>query len=181
MRRHVIIGRFGPHDKTRVPKARDEVASTLQLVAGKRLDHGIGHALADLKALHLIPSEIGADMLVVAAHVHAADTRISRSTESQDAWTREIRLVIPVSDQARWTAAAPILVRALNFLTGDRWEVGFRKRAMGYAKLVPAAAAYPFSRPIRRRESVLRGPGQSDRRDRQLERGRDAAPSQPCW
>ena len=42
MRRHVIIGRFGPDDKTRVPKARDEVASVLQLVAGKRLDHGIG-------------------------------------------------------------------------------------------------------------------------------------------
>ena len=75
MRRHVIIGRFGPDDKTRVPKARDEVASTLQLVAGKRLDHGISRALADLKALHLTPSEIGADMLVVAAHVHAADTR----------------------------------------------------------------------------------------------------------
>ena len=104
MRRHVIIGRFGEDDKTRVPKARDEVASTLQLVAGRRLDHGIGRALADLKALHLTPSEIGADILVVAAHVHAADTRISRSTESQDAWTREIRLVIPVSDPVRWTA-----------------------------------------------------------------------------
>lgn len=109
-------------------------------MAGKRLDHGIGRALADLKALHLTPSELGADMLVVAAHVHAADTRISRSTESQDAWTREIRLVVPVSDPVRWTAAVPILVRALNFLTGDRWDVGFRKRAEGYAKLVPAAA-----------------------------------------
>lgn len=140
MRRHVIIGRFGPDDKTRIPKAHDEVASTLQLVAGKHLDHGIGRALADLKALHLAPSEIGADMLVVAAHVHAADTRISRSTESQDAWTREIRLVIPVSDPARWTAAAPILVRALNFLTGDKWDVGFRKRAKDYTKLVPHAA-----------------------------------------
>ena len=139
MRRHVIIGRLGPDDKTRVPKARDEIASTLQLVAGKRLDHGIGAALADLKALHLTPSEIGADMLVVAAHVHAADTRISRSTESQDAWTREIRLVIPVSAPVRWTAAAPILVRALNFLTGDKWDVGFRKRAKGYAKLVSPA------------------------------------------
>lgn len=140
MRRHVIIGRFGSDDKTLVPKASDEVASTLQLVAGTRLDHGIGHALADLKSLYLTPSEVGADMLVVAAHVHAADTRISRSTESQDAWTREIRLVIPVSDPMRWTAAAPILVRALNFLTGDRWEVGFRKRAKDYVKLVPAAA-----------------------------------------
>lgn len=139
MRRHVIIGRFGQDDKTRVPKARDEVASTLQLVAGKRLDHGIGRALANLHALHLTPSEIGTDMLVVAAHVHAADTRISRFTESQDAWTREIRLVIPVSDPVRWTTAAPILVRALNFLTGDRWDFGFRERAKGYIKLVPSA------------------------------------------
>ena len=40
----------------------------------------------------------------------------------------------------RWTAAAPILIRALNFLTGDRWDVGFRKRAKGYAKLVPTVA-----------------------------------------
>jgi hypothetical protein len=137
MRRHLIIGRFGEDDKTRIPKASDEVASTLQLVAGKRLDHGIGRALADLKALYLTPSEIGADILVVAAHVHAADTRISRSTESQDAWTREIRLVISVSDPVCWTAAAPILVRALNFLTGDKWSVGFRNRAKGYANLVP--------------------------------------------
>lgn len=140
MKRHVIIGRFGLDDKTRIPCARDEIASTLQLVAGKRLDHGIGRALADLKELHLTPSEIGADLIVVAAHVHAADTRISRSTESQDAWTREIRLVIPVSDPVLWTAAAPILVRALNFLTGDRWDVGFRGRGKGYAKLVSAAA-----------------------------------------
>lgn len=137
MRRHVIIGRFGPNDKTRIPKARDEVATTLQLLVGDRLDHGIGRALDDLKGMHLTPSEIGADLLVVAAHVHAADTRISRSTESQDAWTREIRLVIPVSDPSRWMTAAPVLVRALNFLTGDIWTVGFRKRAKGFSSLVP--------------------------------------------
>jgi len=140
MRRHVLIGRFGADDRTRVPKARDEVASTLQLVAGKHLDHGIGRALHDLKALSLSTSEIGADLLVVAAHVHAADTRLSRSSESQDAWTREIRLVIPVSDPSRWTVAAPILVRALDFLTGDRWEVGFRKRPRAFKTIVPAAA-----------------------------------------
>lgn len=138
MRRHVIIGRFGPDDHTRVPKARDEVASTLQLVAGDRLGHGIGRALKDLKALNLAPTEIGADLLVLAAHVHAADTRLSRSSESQDAWTREIRLVVPVSDPMRWASARPTLVRALNFLTGDRWEVGFRKRPRAFRTLVPA-------------------------------------------
>lgn len=140
MRRHLIIGRFGEEDRTRIPKARDEVESPLQLVAGKRLDHGIGRALTDLKALSLSPSELGVDLLVVAAHVHAADTRIARATEAQDAWTREIRLVVPVSDPNRWTGAAPILVRALNFLTGDRWHVGFRKRPKTYHSVAPALA-----------------------------------------
>lgn len=140
MKRHVIVGRLGPDDRTRVPKARDEIASPLQLLRGKHLDHGIGHALDDLKTLGLTPSEIGADMLLVAAHVHAADTRLSRSTESQDAWTREIRLVVPVSDPARWTANTAVLTRALNFLTGDRWSVGFRKRPKAFSRLVSPAA-----------------------------------------
>lgn len=138
MRRHLIIGRFGEEDRTRIPKARDEVMSALQLLAGKRLDHGIGRALTDLKALSLSPSELGVDLLVVAAHVHAADTRIARATEAQDAWTREIRLVVPVSDPNLWAGAAPILVRALNFLTGDRWQVGFRKRPRPYHSLAPS-------------------------------------------
>ena len=136
MRRHLLIGRFGPPDKKRIPKARDEIASELDLLSGDRVAHGIGYALDDLNAMNLAPSEIGADLLVVAAHVHAADTRLSRSTESQDSWTREIRLVIPVSDPRLWANAATVLVRALNFLTGDRWDIGFRKRPKGRERLV---------------------------------------------
>jgi hypothetical protein len=127
---------MGVGDKVRIPKAGDEVESPLPLATTKRLDHGISQALDDLKELGLAPSEVGADLLVVAAHVHAADTRISRTTESQDGWTREIRLVIPVSDPNRWNAAAPVLKRALNFLTGDKWELGFRARPKEFATLV---------------------------------------------
>jgi len=137
MRRHVLIGRFGRGDRVEIPKACDEVATTLQLVTGETLGHGIGRALQDLKRLSLSPSEIGVDLLILAAHVHAADTRLSRSSESQDAWTREIRLVVPVSDPGRWTAAVSTLVRALNFLTGDRWTVGFRKRPRAFKTIAP--------------------------------------------
>lgn len=136
MRRHVIIGRFGEKDIVSVSTAADEVASTLDLVAGKTLGHGIGRALDDLRALSLFPTELGVDLLVVAAHVHAVDTRLSRKSESQDAWTREIRLVIPVSDPVRWNAAGDTLVRALNFLTGDKWAVGFRARPTDFATTV---------------------------------------------
>lgn len=74
---------------------------------------------------------------VLAAHVHAADTRICRATESQDTWTREIRLVVPVRNYDRWTEAIPLLQRLLNFLTGDRWRLGFRPRPAGFEVLVP--------------------------------------------
>lgn len=148
MKRHVIIGRFGPSDNICIPNACDEVVTTLQLIAGNHLAYGIGNTLDNLKALHLAPAEIGVDMLIVAAHVHAADTRISRSTESQDSWTREIRLVIPVSDPVRWSRAQPILVRALNFLTGDRWDIGFRERPKDYKTLTsytePNLISAPF-------------------------------------
>src|ERR1700722_10018348 len=141
MRRHLLVGRFGPGDRAAIPAADDEVVTRLDLVVSERqLGHGIGRALADLKALDLFPSEIGLDLAVLAAHVHAADTRISRNTESQDAWTRELRLVVPVSDLARWDGVVPVLTQALNFLTGDRWTVGFRQRPAKFAKTVPSRA-----------------------------------------
>lgn len=140
MRRHVIIGRLGSGDRVRIPTAPDEEHSVLPLLDDEHLEHGIGHALADLAKLNLTPSEIGIDLMILAAHVHAADTRLARSTESQDGWTREIRLVVPVSDHVRWSAAAPILQRLLNFLTGDKWDVGFRGRPKKLAKLAPVLA-----------------------------------------
>ncbi len=129
MNRQLIVGRFGPDDQISIPSATDEQMTQLDLVAGeKSLNHGIGGALNSLRQLGVFPSEIGLDLLIVAAHVHAADTRISRTEQSQDSWTREIRLVVPVSDPSRWQAAAETLTRTLGFLTGDRWSIGFRSR-----------------------------------------------------
>lgn len=140
MKRQLLAGRFGPDDHTQIPTAADEQLTSLQMVAGENsLDHGIGGALTSLKKLGVFPSEIGIDLLVVAAHVHAADTRISRAEQSQDSWTREIRLVIPVSDPARWAGAVPTLVKALNFLTGDRWTIGFRARPPRFATIAQEA------------------------------------------
>ena len=140
MKRQLLAGRFGPDDSFDVTPGTDEQTTYLQLVAGERsLDHGIGGALTSLKKIGVFPSEIGIDLLVLAAHVHAADTRISRTEQSQDSWTREIRLVVPVSDPARWDAAALTLRRSLDFLTGDRWTIGFRPRPARFATIAQAA------------------------------------------
>lgn len=140
MKRQLLAGRFGPDDSFDVTASADEQRTYLQLVAGeKSLNHGIGGALTNLKKIGVFPSEIGIDLLVLAAHIHAADTRISRTEQSQDSWTREIRLVVPVSDPARWDTVAPTLKKSLDFLTGDRWTIGFRARPGRFTTLSQAA------------------------------------------
>lgn len=149
MKRQLLAGRFGPDDQADIPMAADEHRTLLQMVAGeKSLDHGVGGALASLKKLGIFPSEVGIDLLVVAAHVHAADTRISRAEQSQDSWTREIRLIVPVSDPARWTAATPTLTKALNFLTGDRWTMGFRARPPRFTAIAAKAPSTLIAPPF---------------------------------
>jgi hypothetical protein len=138
MNRHILAGHFGPNDQIDIHSSADEQLTRLELIAGNQhLQHGIGDALANLKRCGVFPSEIGLDLLILAAHVHAADTRISRTEQSQDSWTREIRLVVPVSDPGRWKAAAPTLIKILDFLTGDKWTVGFRCRPELFANIVP--------------------------------------------
>lgn len=136
MKRQLLAGRFGLDDLHEIPVDTDEQKTYLQLVdSEKSLDHGIGRALLDLKSLGVFPTEIGIDLLILAAHVHAADTRISRVSESQDSWTREIRLVVPVSDPFLWSSAKVTLKKMLNFLTGDQWEIGFRARPKGFESI----------------------------------------------
>ncbi|CAN7494844.1 hypothetical protein LJR225_003478 [Phenylobacterium sp. LjRoot225] len=147
MNRHLLIGRIGADDQAIISAGRDETATEVRLLTPtRRLGHGIGQALGDLNRLNVYPTEVGLDLALVAAMVHAADTRISRASESQDSWTREIRLAIPVSDPTLWTSAGPILDRLLNFLTGDRWKLVFRARPQASTTLatpVPARLIGP--------------------------------------
>lgn len=137
MKRQLLVGRLGTDDQIDIPMGSDEQRTFVQLVTReKSLDHGIGSALFNLNKLGIYPSEIGLDLLILAALVHAADTRISRVQQSQDSWTREIRLVVPVSNPERWISATSVLVKMLNFLTGDRWEFGFRKRPTRFESIV---------------------------------------------
>lgn len=83
MRRHLITGRYGPGDRSRMPLGDGEVETRLDLVVGERsLGHGIGRALADLSRLGVFPSELGIDVLVLAAHVPEAWIRAVLAAES---------------------------------------------------------------------------------------------------
>ena len=53
--------------------------------------------------------------------VYGADKTVLR-TETEDSWTRDIALSVPVSNAELWTNAAYQLERTLSFLSGDRWR-----------------------------------------------------------
>ncbi|HEY6154633.1 MAG TPA: Qat anti-phage system QueC-like protein QatC [Candidatus Udaeobacter sp.] len=137
-----LVVRFGIRDGCSVPSVRDAAREvSLRFVTGsRRLDFGIGDTLDALAAHDIFPSEIGVDLLIVAAAIYCADTRISRSAHSQNNWTREAEFNIPVSDVDRWIAVTPVLESAVQFLTGDRWRFSFRRRPDGFEQLIRSRA-----------------------------------------
>lgn len=74
----------------------------------------------------LTPTQKATDLYRIAATVQSADLRISRK-EAFDRWTRDIVLYVPVSDKDVWQSVAKPITRLFSFLTGDRWQINFRK------------------------------------------------------
>lgn len=97
-------------------------------VAGD-LKFGLGQIIDQLAERGLRPSDVAIDLLILAVAVQIADTRILRTLNAQDSWTREIDLTVPVADTALWTTSAPLIERMLRFLSGDIWSVRFTERA----------------------------------------------------
>ena len=132
MSKYTIAGAFGADDHCKCKN----IASVINFLNNDgRLAYGIEDVLHVLYSYNIQPTEIGIDVLIVAAMVYAADTRISRKDTSQDNWTREIHLVIPVSNKKKWESVSTLLQGALNFLTGDRWSLEFKLRPENALKL----------------------------------------------
>ncbi|PAP99797.1 hypothetical protein LRP31_09150 [Mesorhizobium mediterraneum] len=149
MRRFVFVGRLGAADNGAVPVVQpDATPVTVQFVAAnKRLDYGIGNALQTLADLGLRPTETAIDLVILAAMVNAADTRVSRSANAQDGWTRELDLVVPVREPDLWAAQGALLARTLRFLTGDHWRIVFRARPAPFATIATARPSLGLAEP----------------------------------
>lgn len=138
MNRHSIIVRLNPADTKKVPVSdKASQVKELRFVDGeRRLGHGIGQMLGQLAHRGMYPPEIAIDLAILAATVTAADTRISRSADAQDSWTREIDLYVPVAEPEKWSANRDLIKRILQFLTGDIWQINFRPRQKGMNTLI---------------------------------------------
>lgn len=72
------------------------------------------------------------DGLLLAAAVEFADRTQRRQVHR---WGREIKIRVPAHDPDRWNARAVLiaLTDALDFLTGDRWDIHFVERSTAIA------------------------------------------------
>lgn len=138
MRRHSIIARLGPADKAKLDiKDTASTQTTIRFIDGeKKLAYGLGQLIDALVRRGVTPSETAVDLAILSAVITAADTRISRSSESQDSWTREIDLYVPVLKPELFEPHATFIGQMLAFLTGDRWRIFVRPRPKEYAALV---------------------------------------------
>jgi 7-cyano-7-deazaguanine synthase in queuosine biosynthesis len=138
MRRHSIIARLGLNDRAAisVSEPASEITTLQYVRANRRIDYGLGDTLENLQCFGISPSEIAFDLLLIAATVYCADTRIDRRTESQDSWTREIDIYVPVAEPNRWSSLSQHLSEMLEFLTGDKWRLFFRSRPDAFSSVV---------------------------------------------
>lgn len=81
-----------------------------------------GPVLGETRRLGVRVPQNAFDFLTVAMAVTAADTFVLRA-DADDGWCRDIRLVVPVGNPVPWLNVAPILERALFFLSGDVWKL----------------------------------------------------------
>lgn len=84
---------------------------------------GIKHTLDSLFSKPDHPTKEVCSFLNIALAVFAADKLVQRSF-SEDVWTRNIRISVPVSKTT--LPAKKIVTACLSFLTGDEWSVQFR-------------------------------------------------------
>ncbi|MBU5486568.1 hypothetical protein KQI77_00060 [Clostridium sp. MSJ-8] len=70
--------------------------------------------------------EIFEDLFVIGISIFALDKRISRRLFT-DCWTRDISVSIPVLKLENWIGTEKKWNQILGFLTGDKWDIHFRK------------------------------------------------------
>ncbi|MFF2889070.1 Qat anti-phage system QueC-like protein QatC [Paenibacillus sp. NPDC057967] len=69
-------------------------------------------------------SPIIEDFLIIGMAIFTVDKKISRKL-SEDGWSRELNVNIPVLEIQKWLTVKTKLERTLSFLSGDIWNISF--------------------------------------------------------
>jgi len=75
------------------------------------------------------------DFFTLSAAVYGIDRFVERKQNSVDGWSRELKVTFPVHNPSKWNACKVELNGLLSFLTGDYWDVEFRKETFDVPKV----------------------------------------------
>lgn len=128
MKRFKLIGMYDETELTTCSEGSLEIVNVPMTSKTETLCYGIGNVIKKMLDNGIYPTEDGIDIMAFATLVYLADTRISRNIHSQDSWTREIEIQLPVMNLEAWNNASADLIRMLDFLTGDKWSIIFEQR-----------------------------------------------------
>lgn len=102
------------------------------------------------KLATLPPSNpLATDFLLLASTVYSLDKLILRK-DAVDCWTRNIPVVLPVSDVDAWSGVKDELDTCLSFLTGDLWDITFNAQKASFINFGHRhrrTDLFPFQRP----------------------------------
>lgn len=129
MKNFKLVASFNEKKLKAVTENDLEIVTIPLVSADGDLNFGLEKVYRKLLRNGIIPKECALDILFLSTLVYLADTRISRELHSQDSWTREIELMLPVYNLDSFSKAIPVFEKMLGFLTGDKWSISFSKRA----------------------------------------------------
>lgn len=120
MRREIAV-KIAPTTDT------DKESATLSLhFEGQTKDVVLDVNAARLLRVSRVVPDLAQDFLCIASCIYAVDKAVPRDG-ADDKWTRHLAIEIPVEHVEIWTSVVNELSDCIGFLTGDRWEISFRR------------------------------------------------------
>lgn len=95
----------------------------------KFVNHSI---LYQLKRNNLNPSENAIDFINLSLAIYVFDQLVTRGEHGYFKWNRYFKIHLPVWDIDKWDQAKQDIEAFLTFLSGDKWDIHFRKRQKIY-------------------------------------------------
>lgn len=118
-----IVFKLNTGDNFSIPDSVFEV----DLTSKKEYSHTFFNKYKRLyKMPHFFQNE-ALDLWYISLMVYYADRVILRKG-TYDNWTRQIKLYIPVLEIEKWNINKDLLIKTLSYLSGDLWDIEFRKR-----------------------------------------------------
>lgn len=119
-----IVFKLNTEDTFSVPSS-----SFVDLTSKKEYNHTFFNLYKLLYKMPYFFQNEALDLWYISLMVYYADRKILRKG-NYDNWTRKIKLYIPVLEKEKWDLNKDLLINMISYLSGDIWEIEFRKREL---------------------------------------------------